>query len=151
MSSLPSFRSTPQAVFGGNGSYEVAINPDQGGNMYVEATTPTSMTNGWPSDWVARVPQPDGCTLGAKPLSIAPNLFMVACTYPDNDPAHRQQVVATYQAKLQAAGFTLDTSGDSSGTPPEEAPVSLVKGNIKVNIIPSGAPDGMSISASQGD
>jgi hypothetical protein len=35
--------------------------------------------------------------------------------------------------------------------PLEEAPVNLVKGSIKVNIIPNGAPDGMSISGSQGD
>jgi hypothetical protein len=134
-----------------NGSYEVAINPDQGGNMYIEATTPTSMTNGWPSDWVARVPPPDGCTLAAELIASMPTGFNAACTYPDNDPSHRQQVVATYKAKLQAAGFTLDTSGDSSGMPLEEAPVNLVKGSIKVNIIPNGAPDGMSISGSQGD
>jgi hypothetical protein len=134
-----------------NGSYEVAINPDQGGNMYIEATTPTSMTNGWPSDWTARVPPPDGCTLAASLIASTPTGFNAACTYPDNDPAHRQQVVAAYKAKLQAAGFTLDTSGDSSGMPPEEAPVNLVKGGITVNIIPSGAPDGMSISATQGE
>jgi hypothetical protein len=134
-----------------SGSYEVAINPDQGGNMFIEATKVISMTNGWPSDWTDRVPPPDGCTLAAKLIASTPTGFNAACTYPDNDPAHRQQVVAAYKAKLQAAGFTLDTSGDSSGMPPEEAPVSLVKGSIKVNIIPSGAPDGMSISASQGE
>jgi hypothetical protein len=120
-------------------------------HMYIEATKVTSMTNGWPSDWIDRVPPPDGCTLAAKLIASMPTGFNAACTYPDNDPVHRQQVVAAYKAKLQAAGFTLDTSGDSSGMPPEEAPVSLVKGSIKVNIIPNGAPDGMSISASQGD
>ncbi len=134
-----------------NGSYEVAINPDQGGHMYIEATKVTSLTNGWPSDWVARVPPPDGCMLAAKLIASMPTGFNAACTYPDNDPVHRQQVVAAYKAKLQAAGFTLDTSGDGSGMPPEEAPVNLVKGSIKVNIIPNGASDGMAISATQGE
>ena len=49
-----------------NGGYEVAINPDQGGHMFITATKATSMSNGWPSDWIDRVPQPDGCTLGAS-------------------------------------------------------------------------------------
>jgi len=131
--------------------YQVTIYPDMGGNMSVEAVKQTAMTNGWPSDWVDRVPSPDGCTLADRLIASTPTDFSAACTYPDNDPAHRQQVVAAYKAKLQAAGFTLDTSGDSSGMPPEEAPVNLVKGGITVNIDPTGASDGMAISATQGE
>ena len=135
-----------------DGANTVTVYPDQGGHMYIEVKKAAAMTNGWPSDWVDSVPPPDGCTLGATPLSTTSNSFNVACTYPDDDPANHQQVVLAYQAKLVAAGFHVDsTERDGSRLPNGVSAINLSKGGITVRVMPDGAPNGMSISATDGE
>jgi hypothetical protein len=136
-----------------NGTIDLTIYPDMAGRMSIEAAAKPNLSGGWPADWISRVPPPDGCTLGPNDIIFyATTGINIACTYVDNDPAHHQQVLEAYTQKLVAAGFTV-TSVDHQGSrlPNGVSAVHLARGSVKVNVMPDGAPNGMSIGATDGE
>lgn len=136
-----------------NGTIDLTIYPDMGGKMSIEAARKPTLSGGWPADWTSRVPPPDGCTLGSNDIIFySPTGINIACTYSDDDPAHHQQVLEAYQQKLEAAGFTV-TSVDHDGSrlPNGVSAVHLQHGSVKANVMPDGAPNGMSVGATDGE
>jgi hypothetical protein len=97
----------------------------------------------WPPEWAGKVPEPQGCTLGANGnLTSSPTNLYVACGYPDADPDHHLAIIADYQADLAAAGFT-----------PQDGPQSSTmfvyqKGPINV-VVMTGADEWMIVSATE--
>jgi len=117
-----------------------------GTNTFVAPTPRQETAAPWPADWVAKLPQPDGCTVagGAGPSS-ATSLF-ASCRYPGTDQAGQEAIAAAYKAKLLAAGFT-DQSNAGGGIPAIPGSFALVKGTISVTVVTHGTPDSMIITA----
>jgi hypothetical protein len=111
---------------------------------YLTAHTPSPTplpSVGWPIEWAAAVPAPEGCYLGANGIATSsPKNLYIACGYPDADPQHHQAVLAAYQAKLLAFGFAQQ-EGQST------VMIVYVKGPISVVLMTT--DEWMLISATQ--
>jgi hypothetical protein len=117
-----------------------------GTNSFVVPTPRQESLAPWPSDWISKLPQPDGCTVvgGAGPSS--PSSLFASCRYPDTDQAHQEQIAAAYKAKLVAAGFESHSSG-GGGIPEIPGSFSLAMNTIQVTVMIHGTPDSMIITA----
>jgi hypothetical protein len=125
----------------------VTIAPQMGGVMSFHVVELPSTTNGWPDPWAAKVPPPDGCTIGADGLEAwSPGTMAVSCAYPDADPATADRVTNAYAAKLVAAGFVEQPAPTGPGDPSQRT---FIKGQITVWLMPRGLNDTMGISASE--
>jgi hypothetical protein len=97
----------------------------------------------WPPEWAGKLPEPQGCILGANGnLNVSPDSLWVACGYPDADPDHHQAIIDSYTAELTAAGFTLQPG------PPGSEMLVFENGSINV-VLMTGDDNWMLISATE--